>query len=594
MLSLVTVFGWAILVAPTRLEGQAKAPPLPQALSPLDLVPEQVEGLFQIRGLDGFRQRLHTFLRECMPAAAEMTRQTLDEQVRAFLENRERKELDGERAVFFAVMRWRDLRQAPPSIIVGLPVRDGDAFLRSFLLAEERKELRPHPLGCHRTVIAEQEVFIVPRGGYVLLTPVEALAKLLVVSPEQKPLPPLAQRLTEQEIQRWIQADLAFYVKLSAVVEQIRNDLEFLRGSSEASPGEYSEQAAVALVTTVVDLFTFGEEVEHCVITGQLEKEGARVHVSLRPKPHSTLEQTLAASRLDKATDLNCMPDGMIYYGYLPTALSLEPFLRRYHRTILQAGNRAAKKFPEAERQLADAIKQVLDSRLQRFIWALDTRSRGMLILEAERPEQARQGLFRWLDTLARHTSVPEVRLEAQAEAGKLLDLPASRIELEIKWGALIGAHGPAGQAEEAILRYLVGHQWTLWLVADDRRLFLISTRDVQEAERWLRDYREGRVCAENAILQRHRQPLGETLSGLAMLQFSGLWRYILESIEKAANAQGLGNLIPKEVYPEAKSAFFSLGLRVRREGLELEFWAPKETLREFDRLFQVAVHGLF
>ncbi|MCS7160384.1 MAG: hypothetical protein RMJ19_07925 [Gemmatales bacterium] len=573
--------------------GRAEAP-APGAATPLELLPDYVEGVFQVRGLDGFRKKLHAFLRETMPAAADVVQQALDEQVQAFLEKRERKELDGERPLFLAVVRWQDLEHQPPPVIIGLPVRDADAFLRSFLMPEERKQLRQHFEGCQRTVIAEQEVFLLPRGGYVLLTPLQETAQQLARLPNQPPRVSLAQRLTPQETQRWADADLAAYVKLAPLVQLAAEDIREARQFLEATRGLPFGPTALALGTVGLDLLELGREVEHSLITARLEKEGVRVQVSARIRPESPLAQTLSAMPRENIRDVDRLPPGLVHYGSLPTACTLEPLLHRYQQVVRQPGTELPKDSARIERLLADTASQLLESQCRRVTWAFDMRYRGMIVLETAKAQLARQTLLRFLEELAKMEMPEGVRFHMHSDGGKLLGRTASRAELEVDWGPLIGAHGLAGNAEVMMLQHMFGHQWTLWLVADEQRIFLISTRDAQEAERWLQNYREGNVPAENATLQRHRQPLGEVLSGLVMLQFNGLWRHLLETLDKTASAQGLGNLIPKEAYPEAKSAFFSLGLRFQREGLELELWAPRETLSELNRLFLLAVHGLF
>jgi hypothetical protein len=270
--------------------------------------------------------------------------------------------------------------------------------------------------------------------------------------------------------------------------------------------------------------------------------------------------------------------------------------LRRYQQVIRQA------QLPDGSAQieqiLAEMVSQLLDSRLQRISWGLDFRFGGMVVVEAEKPMVARQALTQGLDKLFQELAKagPEgsLRWQFQAHAGKLLDLEASRADLEIQWRPILGAHGSAGDADEAAFQHLFGQKWTWWLVADEHRVFLLSTRDPREAERWLKNYRDGVVVPDNATLQRHRQPLGPSLSGLVMLEFNGLWRHLLESAEKALATQGIDNLLPKDAYPEAKPAFFGLAIRPQPDTLELELWAPKETLSGLDRLFALVVHGLF
>lgn len=558
----------------------------------LDLLPGDVEGVFQVRGLDGFRQRLHTFLRETMPAAADMFRQTLDEQVRAFLEGRERKELDGERPIFLAVKRWQDWQEQPPLLVIGLPVRNADNFVRTFLLPEERKQLREHLPGCQRTVIAEQEVFIVMHPGYVLLTPQEQLAKQLLALPQQKTPASLRQQLTPREIERWSHADVAIFLKLAPLTELAVTELQAERKFLEAIKNEPFGHTALALAGAYLDLIELGRDVKCCLITGLIEKEGVRVQVSARVQPGSQLAQKLAQGRLDPVTDLDRLPEGLFFYGALQAEVTLEPFLRRYEQVIRQADNNLPEGSARIEKLLAATARQLIESRPRRLVWALNTQGRGLLILEAEKPHLARQALAQCLENLAREANQDAVRFRIQTNAGKILNMPAVRADLEVKWGQVIGVHGPAADVEEMMIQHLFGRQWTVWLVADDQRVYVVNARDAREAESWLNDYRQGKP--QNATLRLHRQPLGESLSGLFLLQFNGLWRHIMEGVEKMANAQGLGNLIPKDAFPEAKAAFFTLGLRFHRDGFEAEFWAPKETVSELNRLFVLAVHGLF
>ncbi|GBD36079.1 hypothetical protein HRbin36_01199 [bacterium HR36] len=345
-------------------------------------------------------------------------------------------------------------------------------------------------------------------------------------------------------------------------------------------------------------MIELGRDVEHCTLTGRIEPAGVRVRAALQLRSESALARALAQTQAADAATLDRLPEGLMFYGMLRAELGLEPFLRRYHQVIRQAQGRLPAKSAQLERLLADTASKLLDSQLQRLIWAFDLRFRGVVILEAQKPEVARQALLPCLEALLRDLAqaAPKntVQFQLQANAGKILDRDASRIDLEIEWGRLAGVHGHASDAEEAFLRHLFGTQWTLWVLADERGVFLISARDRNEAERWLKNYRDGVVSADNATLRSHRRPLGDSLHGLAVLQFNGFWRHVLEGVEKAAAMQGLGNLIPRDAFPETKPAFFSLGVRALSNGLELELWAPNESVSELNRLFILVVHGLF
>jgi len=562
----------------------------------LDLLPATVECVVQVRGLDAFRERLDKLLRETMPAAADDIRRTLDEQVRAFLEGRDRKELDGQRAIFLAIGQWKSLHAEPPAIIIGLPVRDGDAFLRGFLSKEEYKLLQPQSSGCQRTVLAGQEVFLYQRSGYVLLTPQAQLAEQLTALRRDGATrsATLRSELRDEELRIWSQADIAAYLKLPPLVALIQEGLNEARRQLptilQGQPFAHSQQA---LAEVALDLVELGRDVQHCLLTGSIEKEGVRLRALLRARPDSPLQKRLAKTSRHSVADLERMPDGLHHYGSWEAEWLLLPILQRYAQTIRQAGQKHSPASASIEKLLAETAEKLLHCGLRRCQWGQDSRYRGLLVLEAEKPELARQALLQCCGTLAGLVPKDGVRVRVQQDAGQLFGLPLSRVDIEMRWSFFSTAHGEDAAAEEAFLRHLFGHQWTLWLVADNQRLFIVSTNDQKEAEQWLQRYRSD---TDNPLtrLRQHRTPLGNELTGLAMLQFPGWWRSLLESVEKAVSIQGLGNLIPKDAYPGNTTAFFAFGCKVDRDTVLLELWAPKETIQELNRLWIFTVHGLF
>ena len=563
----------------------------------LELLPAKMEFVAQVRGLDGFPQRLDKLLRETIPAAADDVRKTLQEQIEAFLEGRDRKQLDGQRAIFLAAEQWHSFANHPPAIVIGLPIRDGEAFLKGFLSGEEYKQLQLRPQGYRRTVIIGQEVFIYLGGDYALLTPKAELADQLVALARNKgqaKLLSLRSQLRAEETRLWSRADVAAYLKIPPLFALVEDSLknarkqlpELLRGQAFG----HSQQGVAEMLLDFVEL---GRDLDYCLITVSIESEGVRLRLAGRTRPNSALARSLANARWHSVVDLDRMPENLHQYGSWDADWILEPFLRRYARAIRQAGNELSPDSAAAERLLADTAEKLLQCGLRRWQWAQDSRYRGMWVLQAEKPEQAKRVLVQACEQLAGLLPKDAVRMRVQAEAGQLLGLPISRIDLEIRWSYFSTAHGENAAAEEAFLRHMFGHQWTIWLAADNHQLYILLTGEQKEAEHWLQRYRTGNA-PPFAQLQKHRAPLGQELTGLLMLQFPGWWRHVLEGVEKASAAIGLGNLIPKDAYPGNTPAFFSLGFKLESDSLIFELWAPKETLKELNSLWIFAVHGLF
>lgn len=561
----------------------------------MDLLPATVECVVQVRGLDAFRDRLDKLLRETMPAAADDISRALDEQVRAFLEGRDRKELDGQRAIFLAIGQWKALHAEPPAIIIGLPVRDGDAFLRGFLSKEEYKLLQPQSSGCQRTVLAGQEVFLYQRSGYVLLTPQALLAEQLTALRRDGATRPAALRseLRDEELRIWSQADIAAYLKLPPLVTLIQGELaEARRQLPTMLQGQPFAQSQQVVAEVALDLVELGRDVQHCLVTGSIEKEGVRLRALLRARPDSPLQDRLVKTSRHSVADLDRMPDGLHHYGSWEAEWLLLPILQRYAQAIRQAGEKLSPASASVEKLLAETAEKLLHSGIRRCQWGLDSRYRGLLVLEAEKPELARQALLQCCDTLAGLVPKDGVRVRVQQDAGLLLGLPLSRVDIEIRWSFFSTAHGDDAAVVEAFLRHLFGHQWTLWFVADNQRLYIVSTSNQKEAEQWLQRYRSG-TDKSLTRLRQHRAPQGNELTGLAMLQFPGWWRHLLESVEKAVSIQGLGNLIPKDAYPGDTTAFLAFGCKVDRDSFLVELWAPKETIQVLNHLWIFAVYGL-
>lgn len=563
----------------------------------LELLPAKTEFVVQVRGLDGFQQRLDKLLRETMPAAADAVRKTLQEQIEAFLEGRDRKQLDGQRAIFLAVEKWQSFADHPPAVVIGLPIRDGEAFLKGFLSGEEYKQLQLRPEGYRRTVIAGQEVFIYLASDYALLTPKAELAGQLAAlarnKGQAKPLS-LRSQLRAEETRLWSQADVAAYLKIPPLFALVE---DFLKNARKQLPellrGQAFGHSQQAIAEMVLDFVELGRDLDYCLITGSIENEGVRLRLAARTRANSPLAQSLANARRHSVADLDRMPENLHQYGSWDEDWMLEPFLRRYARAIRQAGNELSPASAAAERLLADTAEKLLQCGIRRWQWAQDSQYRGLWVFQAEKPEQAKRVLVQACEQLAGLLPKDAVRMRVQAEAGQLLGLPTSRIDAEIRWSHFSTAHGESAAAEEAFLRHMFGHQWTIWLAADNQQLYILLTGEQKEAEQWLQRYRSSNA-PPFARLQKHRAPLGDELTGLMMLQFPGWWRHVLEGVEKASAAMGLGNLIPKDAYPGNTPAFFSLGFKLERDTIILELWAPKETLSELNSLWIFAVHGLF
>ncbi|HKA06337.1 MAG TPA: hypothetical protein VKD71_03710, partial [Gemmataceae bacterium] len=280
--------------------GRAAPVPVTPGESPLAVVPAQSPIVVHLRGVTRTKDRLATLVKNALPDIGQLAAAQLDQALTTALEGRKLQGVDPAGPVFVTFLEMPKVEADQVSVALIARVNKYADFRDGLLTDDERKSLKPDNAGYERAEIMGREYFFVDRGAYAVLTPNKDAATQLT-----KKQPGLDGKISTEIGRKFLEADLAAYVNLTAVNkefgDQIRGARQFMELAIEAMPAGGADKHSVDMAKSFFgSAFQVVEDGRAIVLAFEFRPEGLALHlqaqVGAETKTNKLLKEQKPAS----------------------------------------------------------------------------------------------------------------------------------------------------------------------------------------------------------------------------------------------------------------------------------------------------------
>jgi hypothetical protein len=458
-------------------------------------------------------------------------------------------------------------------------VTDYSAFRDGILSGPERAALKKNPAGYESAVLEGQATYLLERDGFAALTGSETVAMGLT-----RKQPGLDATLGQEQAQRVLAPDVAFYVDMAAINQTYGPQIKATQALAKifidqgAQIDNNMDKASIEMVKTWFDtLMQVVLDSRNIILSLDIPPEGVQVHGEVKIRGDSPSGKILAAAKPSAFPGLEALPAQAVNY----VALDMTPTLFKTVEAML--GFSANPDSPEGrvvkqqQAQLLAAEPRTLymcskmSPRMSLSVWNFGDPAKALA---------ARLKLFQSMKAGAKYSMVPikdKPQVEADAVKYRGASLHHARVHLDLENLAI---NGP-GNKEELLklLKELTGEFHDCWFGVIDQVLIQVTAPDWMMASTMLDTYysktntigsgSSKEMLAVRARLPRETNLLGFTDVDLAMRGSGHL-------IGQMINAQ-FGRTIKPPARKETQGPPGCIGTAVtlRPEHGSLDLWLP-------------------
>lgn len=220
--------------------GAAPVPTLD--LAKLKIIPDTAGAVVVVRGVEGVKGRLYSFLKKAVPEYSALAQTMADGFFSGGLDGRQ---LDGLAAngpifVIFPSLKEKDLANEVPNVTVVAAIKDYAKFRDGILKPSERKELKKEgQLDVFQS--DGRTIFMTEKDGFAVVSPTKEGVEYVLKSKaslDAKVSPALSARLASADLALFVNLDQALKDYAEQLKEAESSAADFLKSASEALPKE--------------------------------------------------------------------------------------------------------------------------------------------------------------------------------------------------------------------------------------------------------------------------------------------------------------------------------------------------------------------
>jgi hypothetical protein len=564
--------------------------PEPEVVSALALVPAESPLVIQLRGLERTKGRLLAMLQNALPDLTPMIKTKLDDAFKEGLEGRQLKGLAADGPVLLAFQRFPKAGEEDPPVVGIARVTNYREFVTGLLTAEERKTLKADPAGFETATLNNSTVYFLNRKAYAIITLQKETAIQLT-----KAVRGLDQKLTKEDIQRFLSADLSAYVDITAVNkeygEQIKNFrqlMEVLLGQGDGAPGTLDKNTLQLVKAIYGAAFQVLEDSRAFLLLAEFRPEGLSLRSQLQVGPATKSGTFLKGAKPGVLRDIGTLPSRQLGYW----AMQLDPELARTMQPWMLGlvfGDDPPKAVKEALAKLAEAGPRT-------WLASASTPLLGLQVIEYKDPVKAAAAqleLLRALEPGQQFQSGilkgrPEIKADAQEHKGFKLHA------VRLTWDHDKLAEQAGSKEMAQAMKQLLGDGLDLWIGTNGKVYVQIMGKDWADARKQLDQYIEGKATVghEEAYAEARKQLAAEATL-LSLLDMPRYLQAISEFMQPLLQGAGLPFNFPVLKADKAKTTFVGMTVTLQPERGSVELWVPATAVVEVRKMIEPLLKAL-
>ncbi len=219
------------------------AAPLPNLdLAKLKIIPDSAGAVVVVRGVEGVKGRLFSFLKKAVPEYAGLAQTMTDLSLSGGLDGRKLEGMAANGPIFVILpsLKEKDLTGEIPNVTVVAAITDYAKFRDGLLKPNERKELKKEG-GLDVVQVAGHSTFMAEKDGFAVLAPSREGVEFVLKSKaslDAKVSPAISARLAGADVALFVNFDQALKDYAEQLKEAESSAADFLKSAAEALPKE--------------------------------------------------------------------------------------------------------------------------------------------------------------------------------------------------------------------------------------------------------------------------------------------------------------------------------------------------------------------
>ncbi len=294
------------------------AAPLPTLdLAKLKIIPDSAGGVVVIRGAEGVKGRLYSFLKKAVPEYGAMAQTMADLSLSGVLDGRKLDGLvpNGPIFVILPSLKEKDLAGETPNVTVVAAITDYAKFRDGFFKPAERKELKKEG-GLDVVQVAGHSTFMAEKAGFAVIAPSKEGVEYVLKSKaslDAKVSPAISARLASADVALFVNLDQALKDYAEQLKEAESQAADFLKSASEALPKE--QKASFEMMQSFIKpSFQALRDSSGVVFSLNFAPEGALLRVEVEARKGTDSAKFINSIGVGPFEALANQPAGQIFY----------------------------------------------------------------------------------------------------------------------------------------------------------------------------------------------------------------------------------------------------------------------------------------
>jgi hypothetical protein len=582
---------WGALACALALALPCAAAPVPgDQDKPLAQVPAKAPIVAQLRGFERTRDRLDALLKNAMPDFAAVARQKMDDALKQALNGRKLEGMTKDGPIFLVFTELPNPNQDPPKMAILVPVKSYKEFRDGLLTDDERKGLKPDPIGYESTNIEGTQTYFVDRkNGYAAVTPDADVAAFFA-----KKFDGLGGKLSKSVAQHLMDADASLYVDMAAVNKEHGEQIKQAQTQMEAVFDNLPNKDVGELLKRVyAPLFQATSDSTAYLVSADLRPEGVLLHVEVEVSTDSKTNGTLKQWKSLPVADLGKLPAGqMIYSGVAATPALLKevgPFL-------YGVGNDPDSKESKAVHKM---VAELAAAKPSQQLTAASVPAGGLVAVKYDDPAKAVAAQLKMYKELkegwalgAVLKAAPAIKEKAEKYGGFEFNSIGLKWDLEKtveKQAAALNDDQKKALVES--LKGLIGEGSDVWIGTDGKTVLQVTAKDWSAAKALIDSYQKGDgSLGKSQAYKDTVKHLPPNSSVTALIDVPQGAETGAKFVVGLMQGMGLGGQLPPgfdgKPAAKAKTSYLGIGVAMESGRGSLDLWVPAVSVNDIYKMY--------
>jgi hypothetical protein len=551
-------------------------------------VPAEAPVVICLRGVERTKDRLVTMIKNAVPDLAPVVQAKVDEAFKAAMKDRELKGVPKNGPIFVALTEMPETAATAPPMAIIVRVTNYAEFRDGILKDDERKALKTDPAGYESTKINDEDVYLVDRKGYAVLTPQKDVAIQFTKKQDG-----LDSKIAKETAKKLLESDAAVYVDMTAVNKKYGDQMKQFRQlipllMEQVSQSGQVDKSQLEMIKRMTEgIFQLVEDSQTFLVAADFRPEGLSLRTQVSVGADSKSNALLKNAKPTALEDLAKMPAN--HLGYV--SMEVPPELLKALQPIMTGFMSGPDGKPN--KAIAEALDKMIAAGPQTLTMDFSMPMEGMQIWKYDDPNKAAQAQLELLQAFDAGGNFQNAILKAKP---KIKENDVEHRGFKLSSASMVWdldkmmEKAPGGKEMVEAMKKLLGEGANSWFGTDGKVYVQITAKDWDSAKRQLDEYLDGSNSAgQHKPFQETWKQLPSQTTVVGLIDLPQYVQIIAEFVGPAFKAQGLPVNIP---HLKASKGKTYLGIAVILEPTRgsLELWIPGTTANEIYKMVQPAI----